>query len=406
MIFQDNYNHHSKKYIFSNDGFLSKQRENIFNKIYLKNFDTKNNESLKNITVSDLSLFDYYFYPTKEESTVTLVEKENYKINIVNGLCKNYEDENIEIRNFSSSDFKKFRDQNNQELNDIVIDFNTIFLNSGIFLNVKKNTKLKLNLIHNIHENYTIFQNNFFNFHKSSEVEIEEDFNLSNNTINNINNNIQVEEGSVIKHNIFQNFSHSNKLYLTSNTVCEKKSSFDQKTYNFAEGFIRNYHYVRLNGKFSNASLKGYFFLKDKNVCSNKTYIMHNAENCESNQVYKGILNNNSKANYYSNTFVSPHAQKTEGYQLSKGILITDECSFFSKPELRIFADNVKCSHGSTIGPVDENALYYLRTRGINKKQAMKMIISSFIEGDLQYLDNKNIQRINNSLSQYLNSIK
>ena len=112
-----------------------------------------------------------------------------------------------------------------------------------------------------------------------------------------------------------------------------------------------------------------------------------------------------SKANYYSNTFVSKNAQKTEGYQLSKCILLTDDCSFFSKPELRIYADDVKCSHGSTIGPVDESALYYLRSRGINKNQAMKMIISSFIKDDLQYLDIKNTSKILNNLSKYLDKI-
>ena len=132
---------------------------------------------------------------------------------------------------------------------------------------------------------------------------------------------------------------------------------------------------------------------------------MHNTEHCVSDQSYKGILNDYSKANYYSNTFVSENAQKTEGYQLSKGILLTDNCSFFSKPELRIFADDVKCSHGSTIGPVDESALYYLRSRGINKKEAMKMIISSFIEEDLQNLDRNIAEIISNNLSNYLSSL-
>ena len=93
-------------------------------------------------------------------------------------------------------------------------------------------------------------------------------------------------------------------------------------------------------------------------------------------------------------------------YQLSKGILLTDDCSFFSKPELRIFADDVKCSHGSTIGPVDESALYYLRSRGISKKEAMKMIISSFIEEDLKNLDINIAEIISNNLSNYLSSLK
>ena len=129
------------------------------------------------------------------------------------------------------------------------------------------------------------------------------------------------------------------------------------------------------------------------------------AEHCVSNQTYKGILNDHSKANYFSNTFVSENAQKTEGFQLSKGILLTDNCSFFSKPELRIFADDVKCSHGSTIGPVDKSALYYLRSRGINKNEAMKMIISSFIEEDLQNLDKDVAKIISNNLSDYLKSL-
>jgi len=405
MTFEDNFKHHSKEYLFANDEFLLKQRENIFNKINFKNFDKKNNESLKNINISDLSEFDYYYHPTKEEPTVTLIEKENYKINIVNGTCKNYEDDNIEIRNVSNSDLKKFKDQNYNNLDDVIIDFNTIFLNSGIFFNIKTNAKLNLRLFHNTQENFTIFQNNFFNFQKNCKVKLEDEFNLSNNTINNINCNIHVDEGSLIRHNIFQNFSNSNKLYFTTNTICEKKSSYRQNTYNFADGFVRNFHYARLNGEFSKTSLKGCFFLKDENVCSNKTHIFHNAESCESNQTYKGILNNNSKANYFSNTFVSDDAQKTEGYQLSKGILLTDNCNFFSKPELRIFADDVKCSHGSTIGPVDESALYYLRSRGIDKNQAMKMIISSFIEEDLFHLDKINTKRVNNNLSNYLISV-
>ena len=161
-----------------------------------------------------------------------------------------------------------------------------------------------------------------------------------------------------------------------------------------------------MNGEFANASLNGCFFLKDKNLCSNKTNIIHNAEHCVSDQTYKGILNDYSKANYFSNTFVSENAQKTEGYQLSKGILLTDKCSFFSKPELRIFADDVKCSHGSTIGPVDESALYYLRSRGINKKEAMKMILSSFIHEDMLNFDKNIADQINNYLSNYLNRLE
>tara|TARA_B100001769_G_scaffold114016_1_gene88888 strand:- start:157 stop:1383 length:1227 start_codon:yes stop_codon:yes gene_type:complete len=405
MTLENNFINHTKEYIFSDNDILLDQREKTFKKIFQKNYDKKNNESLKNITISDLTNFDYCYKPIKVDSTVSLIDDLNYEIKLVNGICKNYEDDYIEIRNLTNLDFKTFLNQDNNNLDDIIIDFNKIFLNSGIFFNIKSDAKLNIRLIHDTSDNFTIFQNNFINFKKRCEVKLEDNFNLTNNSINNINYNINVEEDATIKHNIFQNFANSNKLYLTSNTVCEKNSSYSQNTYNFSDGFVRNFHHVKLNGEFSKASLKGCFFLKDKNICSNKTNIKHNAENCISDQTYKGILNDHSKASYYSNTFVSENAQKTEGYQLSKGILLTDNCSFFSKPELRIFADDVKCSHGSTIGPVDESALYYLRSRGISKNEAMKMIISSFIEEDLQNLDKNIAERVSKNLSDYLTNL-
>ncbi len=405
MTFENNFINHAKEYIFSDNETLLNQRENSFKKIFKKNYDKKNNESLKNISISDLGEFDYFYKPEKVDPKILLIDSLNYEITLVNGICKNYEDDNIEIRNFTNSDFKSFLNQDNNNLDDIIIDLNKIFLNSGIFLNIKSNSKLNIRLIHNISDNFTIFQNNFINFKKNCDVKLEEHFNLAHNSINNICYNTNLEEGANIKHNIFQNFLNSNKLYLTSNTVCERNSSYNQNTYNFSAGFVRNFHHAYLNGEFANASLKGCFFLKDKNLSSNKTNIIHNAEHCVSNQTYKGILNDYSKANYYSNTFVSENAQKTEGYQLSKGILLTDNCSFFSKPELRIFADDVKCSHGSTIGPVDESALYYLRSRGISKNEAMKMIISSFIEEDLQNLDKNIAKKVSKNLTDYLSSL-
>ena len=405
MSIENNYINHSKEYIFLDNKTLLNYREKKFNKIFQKKYDKRNNESIKNITISDLTKFNYFYEPKNEDSTISLIDDFNYEISLVNGICKNYEDDNIEIRNLTNLDFKSFLNQDKYNLDDIIIDFNTIFLNSGIFFNVKSNTKLNIRLIHNTSENFTIFQNNFINFKKNCEVQLEDHFNLSDNSINNINYNTNIEEGAVIKHNIFQNFSNSNKLFLTSNTVCEKNSSYNQNTFNFSNGFVRNFHHAYLDGEFANATLKGCFFLKDKNVCSNKTNIMHNAENCVSDQAYKGILNNHSKANYFSNTFVSQNAQKTEGYQLSKGILLTDNCSFFSKPELRIFNDDVKCSHGSTIGPVDKSALYYLRSRGISKNEDMKMIISSFVEEDLQNLDKDTVRIVHNNLSDYLNCL-
>ena len=118
-------------------------------------------------------------------------------------------------------------------------------------------------------------------------------------------------------------------------------------------------------------------------------------------------MNDRSKATYFSNTHVDQVAQKTEGYQLSKGILLSDNSSYFSKPELKIYADDVKCSHGSTIGPIDENAIFYLRSRGMSKIAATKILISSFINEELSSIDNEQMfEIIQKKLVRYLSKVK
>ena len=142
MTFENNFIDHSKQYIFLDNATLLSQREKIFKKIFQKNYDKKNNESLKNITFSDLSKFDYFYKPEKEDPRISLIDNFNYEIRVVNGICKNYEDDNIEIRNITNLDFKNFLHKDAYNLDDIIIDFNKIFLNSGIFFRFIKIIKI------------------------------------------------------------------------------------------------------------------------------------------------------------------------------------------------------------------------------------------------------------------------
>ena len=176
MTFENNYKLHSKEYIFTNNKKLKNKRENIFSKLISKNFDQKNNESLKNISFSDLSVFEYHFKDSNNKPSVHHDNNENYKINIVNGICKNYNDDKIEIRNILDTDSNIFLEQHECYNDDIVIDFNKIFLNSGIFIDIKENSKISLQLIHSTEKNQTIFQNNFINFQKNCKVNLENEF--------------------------------------------------------------------------------------------------------------------------------------------------------------------------------------------------------------------------------------
>ena len=110
-----------------------------------------------------------------------------------------------------------------------------------------------------------------------------------------------------------------------------------------------------------------------------KTRINHLAPNCKSYQKIKNVLENASNGVYQGKIFVKDIAQKTDAYQLSKALILDDQAEFNAKPELEIYADDVKCSHGSTSGSLDENAIYYLMTRGIELKVARKLLIDGFL---------------------------
>ena len=110
-----------------------------------------------------------------------------------------------------------------------------------------------------------------------------------------------------------------------------------------------------------------------------KTRVNHLFPNCKSYQKVKNVLNADSKGVYQGKIFVKDVAQKTDAYQLSKAILLSEENEFDSKPELEIYADDVKCSHGSTSGSLDKDSIHYLMTRGLSKKESTKLLVNGFL---------------------------
>ena len=116
-------------------------------------------------------------------------------------------------------------------------------------------------------------------------------------------------------------------------------------------------------------------------------FITHAAERCESRQVYKKVLKNGAHGIFQGKILVKPGAQKTDGYQISQGLLLDEGSQFLAKPELEIYADDVKCSHGSTTGALDETAMFYLRSRGVPKEQAVVLLVLSFLADALDEIE-------------------
>ena len=173
----------------------------------------------------------------------------------------------------------------------------------------------------------------------------------------------------------------------------ERDSLFDAFSLSTGSKLTRNNLTVFLDGEGAHATINGLYALKGQQHVDNHTAIYHIPPNCTSNQFYKGILTEKSHGVFNGKIFVRKEAQKTNSYQLNKNLLLSEDCHVDTKPQLEISADDVKCTHGATIGQLDEDELFYLQTRAIGKREAIRMLSRGFAEDILNYIQSPSIRQ-------------
>ncbi|MGE0569103.1 MAG: SufD family Fe-S cluster assembly protein, partial [Bacteroidia bacterium] len=159
---------------------------------------------------------------------------------------------------------------------------------------------------------------------------------------------------------------------------CAENVTYTATTITLGGKVVRNNHRVALLGEYGQSNLYGLFVSDDSNLVDNHTLMNHQVPNCESNELYKGILKSKSTGVFNGKIFVQKDAQKTNAYQSSKNILLSDDATINTKPELEIYANDVKCSHGTSTGKIDEEALFYLKSRGIGEKSGRNLLLYAF----------------------------
>lgn len=165
------------------------------------------------------------------------------------------------------------------------------------------------------------------------------------------------------------------------NTICTEQqtvSNVQSIMLSLYGGTIRNNQYLKLEGEGSHCDLYGCYLLGGEQCTDNYTRIDHAVPRCTSNEVFKGVMDGNSLGNFTGSIVVRPDAQKTEAYQANNNILLADTARINTKPQLIIDNDDVKCSHGATVGQIDEEAMFYLRSRGIGADEARMMMMAAF----------------------------
>ena len=210
---------------------------------------------------------------------------------------------------------------------------------------------------------------------------------------NNHNFNILINKNSNLKNYIFDLNKNQNLRYSFTNIDIYENSNSENFIYSSGSKFSKYEIKSNLKEKYSSAFINGIINLDKNNHHEIKTNINHLAENTKSYQLIKSVLNDKSTGVYQGKIFVNDQAQKTDGYQLSKALLLDENTEFNGKPELEIYADDVKCSHGSTSGNLDENSIFYLMSRGLNYDQAKKLLIDGFINDVIEKITNIEIQK-------------
>jgi Fe-S cluster assembly protein SufD len=267
---------------------------------------------------------------------------------------------------------------------DGLLSLNSLLFQDGFFIYIPANKTINfpLQLI-----NILFAENNLFSVQRNLIV-LEENASatlvLCDHTLSpmqflhNNSTEIILGENAQLNFTNLQNVSNQTAFVNTINVEQKAHSNMKSTILSLHGGVIRNNVNVKLNGEYAESHINGLYITDGKQYIDNDVFVMHNAPLCTSNQLFKGILDNNSSAAFTGRIFVSRNAQKTNAYQKCNNLILTPEAKVYARPQLEIYADDVKCSHGATSGHVNEEEMFYLRTRGISQKEAQFLLMFAF----------------------------
>ena len=379
---------------FSLDNFLNKGFPNRKEEDW--KFSDLNQIIKKNI--GELSFYNDYTYTNKVDTSEFVDGLEHNKIVFVNGRIEkidfDYEKKDqIEIID-QSEIINKF--ENNNSLSDL----NSAFTNKSFKIVVKKGYQLSKPLIIYHTTNSKIWSKNInlrldFDLQEDSGLRLVDLFNdSSEKNFLNIFYNFSLNENAILKNYKIDKIENKNIKYSFNNIEQNKNTISETFILSSGSNFFKSEVNCNLKGEHSSAFVNGIFSLDKNKHHEIRTTVNHLTENTKSYQLIKSVLEDSSKAAYQGKIFVNSDAQKTDGYQLSKAILLNKDSEFNAKPELEIYADDVKCSHGSASGSLNEDSIFYLISRGLNYNQARELLINGFLLDVVEKITDSEIKNL------------
>jgi len=348
--------------------------------------------------IGKLTFYNDYKKENQIDKIELISELEHNKIIIVDGKIEKI-DFNFENKDKIEVLVEPGEKTIKENINSL-INLNNAFSDKFYKIIIKKNYSLKKPLIiyHSTNKNTQSKNTNLridFELEENACLKLIDIFkdNSEKNFIN-IYYNFELDKSSLLKNYKIDKSINNNVKYSYNNVKQEANSISETFILSSGSKFFKNEINCDLQGQHSSAFVNGIFDLDEENHHEIKSNINHLFENTKSYQLVKSVLEKKSKAVYQGKIFVSSEAQKTDGYQLSNAILLSENSEFNAKPELEIYADDVKCSHGSSSGSLDENSIFYLMSRGLNYKEAKKLLINGFLLDVIEKITDEEIKNL------------
>ena len=368
-----------------------------------KGFPTKKEESWKYTSLNSILKNDFTVFP-KTENTIQysdvkkyfLHEIDTYKVVFIDGVFSSHlsatTHEGIDVCLMSSALNKpKYKMVIDTYFNQIankdesLTSLNTAFANEGAYINIPKSKvadkPIEIMYFSTGSETALLVQpRNLVIVGENSHVQIiERHQSLNDNPVlTNSVTEIFAQKRAIVDYYKIQNDNLEANLIDNTYVSQQQESHVAVQTFSFGGNLTRNnlnfYHF----GERLTSTLNGITIIGDKQHVDHYTLVRHAAANCESFQDYKGIFSDRSTGVFNGKVYVEKDAQKTNAFQKSNNILLSNKATINAKPQLEIFADDVKCSHGCTVGQLDETAMFYMQQRGIPKKEAKALLMYAF----------------------------
>ena len=392
-------------------------------------FPNKKNEEWKYTNLAPLLKADYKLFPESEEISVGyqdvkkyfVHDMDSYNIVFVNGVYSSYlsdtTHEEADICVLSSA-MNKMAHQAVIEnyyskiapKEESLVSLNTAFFKDGAYIYIPGNVILskpvQLMFFSTAKENEVMYHpRNLIVLGNNSHAQVIERHQTLNEKANLTNSVSEIYIGKNSELDYYKIQNDTEEASLIDNTFVEQErdSRASFQTFSFGGKLTRNNLNFIQNGENCNSLLNGVTVIGGSQHVDHHTKVEHKFPHCESHELYKGIYDGNSHGVFNGKVFVHPEAQKLNAFQQNNNVLLTDKAEIDTKPQLEIFADDVKCSHGCTVGQLDETALFYMQQRGIPKKEAKALLLYAFAADVLTHVQLPQIKkRITNLIAQKL----